>query len=146
MYATSDLTAEIEALIEAGDYEELSPDMIVTAIVGKKEPPDGADRDYYLLCANGYTRELVRKVANRYKSDNAEDHEKVAPQLILPGFKRLQTKYLVERRGQAVIVPVDHLSAEEIEAKAAIYESMGAGCLQHAEELRRYAEERPQGD
>lgn len=58
----------------------------------------------------------------------------------MPGFERLQTHYLVERDEERVAVRIDHLTDEEIEAKAKEQETMGRACFQHADELRRYGD------
>jgi hypothetical protein len=84
-------------------------------------------------------RDTVREVLRRYKAaPEAPD-----PQIVLPGFERLQTGYLTERDGDQAIVPLSMMTTVELEAKAAELETMGMGCFQHAREIRRYIAQRP---
>lgn len=60
----------------------------------------------------------------------------------LPGFEHMQRGYQVERNGIRLLVPTDLLTDEEIEARAAEYDAMAAGCRAHARELRDFLERR----
>lgn len=57
-------------------------------------------------------------------------------------FEHLQKAYVVERNGEEVIVPVNQLSDEEIEAKIAELKKIGNEALGHADELSYYKNER----
>jgi hypothetical protein len=76
----------------------------------------------------------VRQQINKMRPEPAGNQQ----QLVMPGFERLQTHYLVERDKERVAVRIDHLTDDEIEAKACEQETMGRACFQHADELRRY--------
>ena len=60
----------------------------------------------------------------------------------LPGFDHLQRAYLVARNGEPAVVPIAHLTDGEIRGKAAELRGMADGCIAHAAELERYADER----
>ncbi len=77
-------------------------------------------------------------VVRRYKP-TAEVPE---PQIILPGFERLQKAYSVERNDEPTIVPTAQLTDSEIRVKAVELRAMAAGCYQHADELERFLSER----
>ena len=80
-------------------------------------------------------RNRFRERINRYKV-KPEVH--ADPQLVLPGFKRLQTMYCVERDGAQVAVKINKMTPDELDAKKAELRAMGAGCYEHADEIERY--------
>lgn len=142
MYADSDLEKEVREIVEGGGDDELPKALIVDKILAQKTPE--SDADFFGLCARAHTEDAVRRFLNRYRGTAKADI--VDPQLILPGFERLQRFYLVERRDAQVLVPVEHLSDAELERKAVDYVAMGDGCHEHARELRRYVLARSKGD
>lgn len=96
--------------------------------------------DFDRICAYGYVRTLVRQSLRRFKTQEESD-----PQSVLPGFERLQKRYLVERpsendegEGAQVVVPLELMTDEEIVAKAQELRGMAEGCQLHAYELLRY--------
>lgn len=94
---------------------------------------------FWRHCGYAEVRDEVRRCINRRAGDR-EDGE--AGQGFLPGFRHLQSHYIVSRDGEDVGVPVYDLSDEEIEAKAAKYRGMGAACYAHADELDRFRRDR----
>lgn len=60
----------------------------------------------------------------------------------LPGFARLFPAHTVIREGIETIVPTPQVTDDEFDAKAAEYEAMAEGCLEHAAKLRPYRAER----
>ena len=136
----ADLEKEVEALIVSRiEKKEPSPTGWVThTIVGNHREIEGADKDWYLLNAYENVRNTALRVARRYKGGPETQQE-----MQFPGYTRLQRAYTVERDGESAIIPTEQLSHEEIKAKIAELEAMAAGCIEHAEELRRYDAERP---
>jgi hypothetical protein len=57
-------------------------------------------------------------------------------QLTVPGYKHLQPAYHVTRNGKLVLVPLDKLSAAEVDAIDAELRRRGAEAQARAEKLR----------
>lgn len=137
----TDLDHEVESFllgrIEAG--ETIPADWIATAVIEQHPNIDGEDTEWYRSHVYGAVRNSVRRVLRKFKPTEDEGRDE---QMILPGFERLQRAYLVEREAAQRVVPINQLTDEEIAAKVVEYETMAAGCLKHADELRRYLQER----
>jgi hypothetical protein len=131
-----ELENEIAALVDAeiGAGKPIAATWLTHAVVAShgEIPDDGSG--YHELCTYAHTRDSVRRVLRRYEVKE----EGPDPQVALPGFERLQTAYLVTRDKEQVIVPIDQLTDVEIDAKCTELDAMAKGCLQHADELRRY--------
>jgi hypothetical protein len=141
MMSQGDLDREVESVIKAainkGDV--LPVTWLTQAIVATHKDISGADADWYAVCGYGHVRAMVRAAVRRFKPDAESEVDR---NLILPGFERVQTAYVVERDGEQNFVPTGQLTNDEIETKAVELEQMGAGCFLHAKELRRYKAER----
>lgn len=110
---------------------------VTAGILHSKAEPECEDADFYLLCARAHLAEIVKRCIGKYKAAPVTDE-----QLVLPGFDHLQRGYQVDREGVRFLVPTDLLTDAEIEARAAEYEAMAAGCRAHARELRDFKERR----
>lgn len=134
----AELKAEIHKIIEDGldAGDAVAPDWVVRDIVGRHTRIYGEDYDFYFLCANGFVRENVRHTVQKYK----EDPRGTPEQLTLPdsNFGKIQTNYLTNRNGEQVIVRIERLTEDELIRKEAELRSMSAGCISHANEIRRY--------
>jgi hypothetical protein len=128
----SQVKAIIADRIEAG--EQVVVDWLTHEIVRGKELIDTPDSDFFRACAYVHVKDVVKRVVGKYDSGPASD-----AQYVLEGFQHLQKAYTVQRQGQNILVPVDQLSIEEIEARADEYDTMAAGCVAHAKELRFFA-------
>lgn len=124
--------------IEAGEVVVI--DWLTHEIIAGKDGIEGPDTEFYRVCAFIHVKDVVRRCVGKYDSKPATDR-----QLTLPGFDHLQVAYTVMRHGDIVLVPVDQLTNEEIEARALEYEAMAEGCRAHARELRSYRRERTSG-
>jgi hypothetical protein len=102
--------------------------------------PKNAHGDFWRFTGYTYIRELVRKRINVLFDKGAE----TSRQMFLPGYKHLQSHYVVKRGDDRVGVPTNQLTGEEIEALAVMHDAMAASCTDHAAELRRYDKERRQ--
>lgn len=112
----------------------LRADWVTAEIMGSKSEPECEDADFYLICARDKISDTVKRCLGKYKPALVTDD-----QLKLPGFDHIQQAYPVERSGERLLVPVDLLTAQEIEARASEYDAMAAGCRAHARELRDFA-------
>lgn len=108
-------------------------DWLAHEIVANKNRISGEDLEFYTVCAFDKVRDIVKRCVGKYDAKPTTD-----AQLVLDGFEHLQVAYTVERSGQVVLVPVNQLTDEEIEHRAAEYEKMAVGCRAHARELREY--------
>ncbi|MGB0973113.1 MAG: hypothetical protein ACPGVG_19485 [Mycobacterium sp.] len=137
----AEVLAEIDSLvtgsIDAG--ETVQADWVAHQIMLDHPYIQGDDAPFYRLGASSWVRDCVRRYLHRFKPRAEVEADK---QLVLEGFERLQRAYLVTRNKQQVIVPVDHLSVDELRAKGRECQAMGDGCYQHASELFRYASSR----
>lgn len=137
----SDLEREIRDVVETTlAHGDLPRANWLTHEIVASHHPDGAEfPDFDRLCAYGHVRATLRNVIRRYKT---VPDEEVDPQIVLPGFERLQRAYLVEREIEGEVtqipVPLDQMNGEEILAKVSELRRMAAGCEKHALELERY--------
>jgi hypothetical protein len=101
--------------------------------------PAGEHGEFFEWAAYQTVRTQVRTVIGKRAGDKPHEPSE-REQISLPGFDRqhLQDYYLVRRNGDDIGVPVTDLADDEIEAKAALYRSMGAACYAHADELDRF--------
>jgi hypothetical protein len=136
MYELKDLTMEITRMIERmrnRNNDVLSPEWISKEIVS--DHVEGDEKDFFLYNAYGNVRNEVRKQLNKFKIDPEDQGNQ---QLVLPGLIRVQQYYLVPRNGERCAVHVHVLTYEEVEAKCMELRAMSAGCLEHADELLLY--------
>jgi hypothetical protein len=114
--------------------ETIAVDWLTHEIIAKKQDISGDDTEFYRVCAYTHVRDVVKRCVGKYNARTQSDE-----QLVMDGFEHLQVAYTVQRHDEIVLVPVDQLTAPEIEARAQEYEHMGLGCFAHAKELRSYA-------
>ncbi len=141
MYSETNLFEEVSSIvtgmIEANGSAQ--PAWVTQQVLKKHKRISGADKAFYVLCAAEHVRDSVRRVLRKYRPDPESETD---PQLVLPGYDRLQRAYLVNRGNEQVVVRIDLLTDEEIDAKIAEYQRMAAGLKKHANELRRYKQKR----
>lgn len=141
MYTMADLSREIAQEMESRIFkrETLNRDWIVQAILAKHSDVAGDDVDFHLCASRKTVENAVRQQINRFdvKAEVTPDR-----QLVLDGFERLQRYYAFEERGVQVAVPVEDMTDAQLEAKEVELMAMGAGCYQHADEIRRYRDQR----
>ena len=138
MYSASDLTTEIRQVIDLGLDNDLPQPVhsIVAAVMGRHafDDPDG----FVTLCVDAHVRREVTKRLRDYKVGTDSSTPR---QGRLPGFEHLQLAYPVLRNGEQTVVPLRQMTAAELTLKAAEIEGMAQGCIDHADELRRYRDQ-----
>lgn len=142
MYSMQDLEREIDERIDTlktAGRATIAASWLAQSIIEGHAQIEGADTDFYRCCAYRAVREAVRRAVNRYAPAASVEAD---PQIVLPGFERLQAYYLTARRGDQTMVHVDAMTDAELEAKSVELRAMGAGCFQHAQELDRYRSDR----
>jgi hypothetical protein len=108
-------------------------DWLTHEIISAKAAIEGADVEFYRVCAFTHVKDVVKRCVGKYGAKPDTD-----AQLVLSGFEHLQVAYSVMRDNEIVLVPVDLLSDEEIDDRAAEYDRMAKGCIAHARELRSF--------
>jgi hypothetical protein len=109
-----------------------------TEVLNQYADINGTDVDFYLICARHYVADQVKKVIKRFEPSQDQTNG----QLVLDGFSHMQKAYPVKRASAHELVPTDQLTDHELEARAAEYEKMAAGCIAHADEIRKYIRDR----
>lgn len=135
----TDIKNEVVNLIEATPSQPMPAAWIVQSIVKNHPLQTGIETDFYLCCAYAHVRAVVRStLQSMRKRDNEAEGD---PQMILPGFDRLQLRYVVgDDDGQ--IVPIELLTPDQIKEKIQELRRMARGCVEHADELERYLSQR----
>ena len=138
MYSASDLTTEIRQVIDDGLQRNV-PQPVHTIVHAVLSRHRFEDRDgFVMLCVEAHVHREVTKRLRDYKvgSDSSSPR-----QGRLPGFEHLQQAYPILRNGVQTIVPLGQMTAGELTLKAAEIEGMAQGCIDHADELRRYRDQ-----
>lgn len=129
----ADIEAEIQRAAEAAADGITPKSWLVQKLVTAHEENAGDAETLYAL------QYCYSEHVNRYYRTVKMAEEKGAPEeLLLPGFKRLQQRYVFQRQGESFIVAVEHMTAEELDAKEAEHRQMAIGHVQHAEELHSF--------
>lgn len=144
-YATR-LNAEINTLLDAlaDEGREWRATWIAHEICNQHAGAltDNEDANFWRHCGYSDCRREVTRCINRRAGDRADRDE--GGQYTLPGYKHLQSYYVVERDGEEVGVSVHELTDGEIVEKQRTYRAMGAACFAHADELDRFQRTRPE--
>jgi hypothetical protein len=140
----SDLYAEVRDFVrEKINSEEVIGAAWVVPLMTEKHPMPstwrGPDADAYRICFREHIKDMAREVVREFK----KSEEDLDPrQRVLPGFKRVQRSYQIDRNGEPMLVPVAQMSDQEVEQKIGELRKIGAGNLAHADELERYLRDR----
>lgn len=127
-YSTEQLTGEVEQLFNesVASGRSIHVDWLANAVIAQHQSVEGDDKDFYVLCAWAHVKTAIRNIVRKSKPTDTGLSD--IPQLILPGFDRLQTHYHIERDGEICVIRIDELTDEEIEYKITEYEAMAEGC------------------
>ncbi|MCH8517495.1 MAG: hypothetical protein LAT68_14310 [Cyclobacteriaceae bacterium] len=134
-----DVSAVLSAMEQDG-VRAISPDVVTQEVIDGYGVHDSQDPRYQTAMYD-YVRRMVSSMFNRYKA-SAQTDDEVDGQLVLPGYKRLQRRYLVHEGTESLAVRVEEMTDEQLLEKAVELRQMGAGCFQHAREIDRYMSER----
>lgn len=142
-YQMSDVRDEIKTLVHGKikRKETLDADLMTDEVLSRHPIAEWDDSSFYLCCSQRAVREEVRReIAKLVPSDD----EEVNRQMILPGFERLQTYYMIHRNGAQLGLPIELITDDELLAKAEEHGAHALGHKMHADEIRRYVRERNQ--
>jgi hypothetical protein len=145
-FSPSDLYSEVRQIIadRSVDGTIINRGWLVAAILKKhpiKRPSEKQPDDFSICCRQLAVSAAVDKALARLKH---EDEGGADPDTIefdlprKPGFRHLRQIYPLRRDGQIFLVPIDQMTDEEMNAKAATYDKASESYAEHAEELRRY--------
>ena len=129
------------AYLETHNGRTLHKQWLIAALMADHDQIQGEDRDFAVCCAR-FT--IEQRVDRYFRTTKQSEMEEPSDQLVLPGYERLQRRYICDRNGEQVIVRVHDLTDEEIDLKAAQHRQMGEGHRKHANELERFKSERLQ--
>lgn len=136
-----ELVAEIAAKVEwlqEHNGATIHKQWLITAVLADHDRIQGDDRDFALCCA----RYAIEQQVDRYFRSIKQNEEDQTEQQLLPGFERLQKRYICERNDEQMIVMVEDMTDAELDLKASQHRQMGDGHYKHADELIRFKEER----
>ncbi len=131
------LKREILSVLEdlSLEHKDWKASLVTTLICENHADEIPEDAEFSRFAIYSFVRREVRLTINKLAGDKPEQKEL---QLLIPGYKMLQTHYVVEREGESIGVHIDNMTSEEIQEKIKRYECMATSCKQHAEELRVY--------
>jgi hypothetical protein len=135
-YTDADLTHEIASIVsERFDREQpIAASDVALHIISQHMGDFQQGGDFASYCAWHTTRKAVGSYLCRHFRDDAGQIK----QLRFPGFENLQAAYLIEVDGAPVVVPLDQLTADDLERIAQRLEREGRAKTKHAEEVRRF--------
>lgn len=133
----SEVYAEIQLIIDDALSNRQSPaaTWIAHQILVSHPCAEFDEAEFFILSAGKFVRGAVRHVLNRYKAADGETDA----QILLPGFKRLQKAYSIDRDGEQRVVSIYDMTFAEQMKKADDLVTTSNGLLEHAVELRRFA-------
>lgn len=138
MRSKTDVMNEIRGIVhervDAG--VTIRVEWLTQEILATKSAIEGDDAEFYIACGVDFIKDAVKRCIGSYEPKATASQD---AQIVMEGFDYLQKAYTVERDKETVLVPVDGLTPDEIEARALELEAMARGCIAHAKELRNYA-------
>lgn len=118
--------------------EQIVVEWLTNEIVNAKSSIDGDDLPFYRTCAYSHVKEVVKRSVGKYDRKAPQTDK----QIVMAGFEHFQVAYTVERSGDVVLVPIDQINDDELLARALEYDAMAEGCINHAQEIRKYVRAR----
>lgn len=137
MYTMAMIDEEVKDKVrwlEEQNGKELHKGWLINAVIQDHADIKGEDADFAICCARLAIRSRVESYFRKIKEN---ENDPTDEQMIFPGFKRLQKRYIVER-DELVAVSVLDMTDAEIKAKAEEHRRMGAGHFEHANELMQF--------
>lgn len=136
MYAQNVLREEIAELVlkQYNRQEVIDPAEVALRVISShiKEFSQGAD--FVCFCA----WHTVRKEVGNYLTKLFRDSEGNIHQHRFPGFEYVQMAYLVGTDEDAVVIPTEKATAEQLDQIFARLEREGNAKLKHAREVMKY--------
>lgn len=133
------LMKHIDIQIDGGSI--LDPTRIATEVCSryKGELSERGDGGLYEYATYRTVRDAIGKLISK-KLDTQPGE--VDRQFLLPGFKHLQTHYIVKRDGASLGVPVAEMTDEEIDEKVNLYQKRSHALQEHVTELLEFKKTR----
>jgi hypothetical protein len=134
MFEPSQLASDIEQVMQSMEGR-LHPEWITQAVCDLHKDVHGADAIFWTVTGRAEIRERVRSAINRFKLKATVEPDR---QIVLEGFERLQTHYLVQEDGEQVAIPIEEMTDKQWDWKEREFALMSQGISQHLAEIRRY--------
>lgn len=126
----------LNAGIDAGNV--INKKWLAHEIVSSRSDVQGEDADFMTACSYWAIQKIAGDLIRLVSKQETEDD--VDRQCVLPGFKHVRKFYSVVRGKEPCVVRTSDMGQAEVLKKADDIEAHGRGALEHADELRRYAE------
>lgn len=134
---------EQEIAAKVAEYEaagkEIVPQFITHEIIQSHEAGLARQNDhtdfFRHFAYKGHRKDVGSYIAKKYGDDRSSGEER---QPVLPGFEHLQRHYIVPRGGEKVVVAIELLTDEEIDAKVEFLRKRSASDVAHADEFVRF--------
>ena len=137
-YSRNDLRNEINQIVEAAlaNNQPVIVAWLVQSVLAAH--PEPGLSEFSAFARFVFVNDEADRCVRRFKEPEPGELD----EMTLPGFKRLQKAYRIERDGDSMIVPIEAMTDAELEARAAEHDAMARGHRRHANEIRRYLKAR----
>jgi hypothetical protein len=135
-YSGKDLTGEIAAAVERrfSRGERISATAVSLEVIAGHVPEFAVGADFACHCA----WEATRKAAGAYLVRQFKDADGKIEQLRFPGYQYVQLAYVVSDDDDDVAIPIDELTAKELDKIIGRIEKESQSKAAHARELRSF--------
>lgn len=117
--------------------DEVQMEWAVHELIKARGKIHGAGVDFYKLCAHEHCYRIVKSVVDKYEGESEPED-----QMLLEGFKYVQSAYTIDRDGERALVPIEQLKDDELLVRADLFDTQAKAMQAHAKELRLYVSER----
>lgn len=142
MYTMAMIDEEVKDKVrwlEEQNGKELQKAWLVNAVIQDHADINGEDADFALCCSRSAVKSRVESYFRKIKEN---ENDPTDEQMIFPGFRRLQKRYIVDRNTELVAISILDMTDDEIRNKAEEHRKMGAGHYEHADELIQFLSDR----
>lgn len=96
---------------------------------------EGEGADFYTICTMETLTKIVKDAVGKYDKPDADTPT-------LEGFEYLKIAYPVHRGGDHVLVPIEQMTDDEIDARCAQFQDAADGYLKHVAEFQTFKRDR----
>lgn len=96
---------------------------------------EGPGADFYTICTLETLTKIVKEAVGKYDKPGEDTPT-------LHGFEHLKIAYPLHRGGDHLLVPIDQMTDDEIDARCAQFQESADGYLKHIEEFQTFKRER----
>ena len=125
----ADIRKLVQDTVESGAIGHV--DFFTARVISDHAEIEGADADFYIICARETINGMVKAAVNKYDTPEADTP-------LMEGFEQLKTAYPIHRNGDHLLVPIQFCTDEELESRADEFGKQAKGLRKHAKEIRAY--------